>query len=337
MKSIAWVDNVRFVASFAVVFLHVSSGIVTSAEVGSLNWWAGNISDSVVRWCVPVFVILTGYLLGDPNKEYGLVQFYRRRMHRLLIPIVAWSFFYSCLTYLTGGEKPVLYLLIEKVGAGVPYYHMWYFYMLIGLYVAAPFLNRLVHMLTDKELVSLTVISFCLSTLNMTADYFYFHSGSIFPVWFIAYIPYYFIGCLFHRNSLAIKFKSFSSLVFVSSCIVTVLGCYFLASTFGLYEGLFFYNYLSIPISLMAISIFSMLYNYKAAVLSGYISSQMAMLSLGIYLIHPFFLTFLTFIGFNGLFRNAFIEIPLLSMLVYILSAISVKVIMQVPYLKKIV
>ncbi|WP_231687429.1 acyltransferase family protein, partial [Ralstonia pseudosolanacearum] len=55
-----WIDAARVISIFAVVFLHISASVVTEADFGSSFWWHGNFYDSMVRWCVPVFVMISG-------------------------------------------------------------------------------------------------------------------------------------------------------------------------------------------------------------------------------------------------------------------------------------
>jgi len=90
-----WLDNSRIVAIYAVVFLHVSAAVVLGNEVGTEYWWIGNIYDSAMRWCVPTFVMISGALLLDPDKQEDLKTFYAKRLSRILIPILFWSAFFS--------------------------------------------------------------------------------------------------------------------------------------------------------------------------------------------------------------------------------------------------
>ena len=64
-----WLDNSRIIAILAVVFLHVSAGVVTESVIGTESWWVGNLYDSLVRWCVPVFVMISGAVLLDHSKK----------------------------------------------------------------------------------------------------------------------------------------------------------------------------------------------------------------------------------------------------------------------------
>ncbi len=73
----AWLDAARVISIFAVVFLHISASVVTEADFGSSTWWHGNFYDSLVRWCVPVFVMVSGALLLDERRVEDTISFYK--------------------------------------------------------------------------------------------------------------------------------------------------------------------------------------------------------------------------------------------------------------------
>ncbi|HCI5633973.1 TPA: acyltransferase family protein, partial [Klebsiella variicola subsp. variicola] len=93
-----WANNLRVFSAFAVVMLHVAAGFVGGIELSDLNygnreWWAGNIYDSVTRWCVPLFVMISGYFLL--NKDEPTSVFFKKRLNKILIPLIFWSVFFS--------------------------------------------------------------------------------------------------------------------------------------------------------------------------------------------------------------------------------------------------
>ncbi|WP_415186318.1 acyltransferase family protein [Shimwellia blattae] len=81
----------RILSIFAVIVLHQASAF-SLYENTSLEWWVVDFYNSFARWCVPVFIMLSGYLLL--HKEEGFYVFYRKRLSRILIPLIFWSFFY---------------------------------------------------------------------------------------------------------------------------------------------------------------------------------------------------------------------------------------------------
>ena len=66
----AWMDAARVVAIVAVVLIHVLAPTVEGrgVAVGSAPWWVADVLNSANRWCVPVFLMISGALALDPAR-----------------------------------------------------------------------------------------------------------------------------------------------------------------------------------------------------------------------------------------------------------------------------
>ncbi|NOY73242.1 MAG: acyltransferase family protein, partial [Gammaproteobacteria bacterium] len=163
-----WLDNSRILAVYAVVVLHVSADVVLGNDVGTEYWWFGNVYDSIVRWCVPVFVMISGALLLDPNKQENLLTFYTKRCSRIFVPILCWSIFFLawfCLKSVVKDNEVTSIELLKRLLSGKPHYHMWFLYMILSLYLFTPFFRKIVAHSTKKELIFFIVIVFIMSAL----------------------------------------------------------------------------------------------------------------------------------------------------------------------------
>jgi surface polysaccharide O-acyltransferase-like enzyme len=93
-----WIDALRLISVSAVVGLHAAVPAVLSfGKIHEFDWWIGNIFDSSVRWCVPVFVMITGALLLNPRHRADVLGFYRKKIPRIPVPLVFWSVLYGVL------------------------------------------------------------------------------------------------------------------------------------------------------------------------------------------------------------------------------------------------
>ncbi len=92
-KIIYWADLIRVIAIFLVVVIHVS-GQVTNVwgKIPTLEWMIGNIYGGIARVAVPLFFMISGYLLLPRSESLG--SFYTKRMPRVVIPFVVWSVIY---------------------------------------------------------------------------------------------------------------------------------------------------------------------------------------------------------------------------------------------------
>ena len=94
------IDTMRVIAAFAVVWLHVSVSVVYGdPSVASTGWWAGNLVDSFTRWSVPLFVMISGALLLSAPANPSPLDFWLKRLRRLLPALVFWTLVYFVFRY----------------------------------------------------------------------------------------------------------------------------------------------------------------------------------------------------------------------------------------------
>ena len=135
-------DALRLLCLFAIVMIHIVSGAWADELVASAAWRALNVFDALSRFGVPGFVMISGALLLDPARPVTLRDLYLRRIPRLACAWVFWSLLYASRYLLAGrgasaGETFQTFLDAFLSGE----FHLWFIGMLIGLYMAAPFLR----------------------------------------------------------------------------------------------------------------------------------------------------------------------------------------------------
>lgn len=155
----AYGDAVRVIGTVAVVMGHVCDIPLfdTRMNPASVDWWVCNIVDSICRFAVPVYIMLSGALLLDPNRNESPSVFYRKRMMRIGIPLVFWSAFFLLFgLYYTGWSLPPDHIadrtawlyhggwIIDARAAlvllvtGEPYAHLHFIFRIAGLYALTP-------------------------------------------------------------------------------------------------------------------------------------------------------------------------------------------------------
>lgn len=334
-----WLDNSRVIAIFAVVFLHVAAGVVIGSDIGTESWWIGNLYDSLVRWCVPVFVMISGALLLDPSKKEDLRTFYFKRLSRILIPILFWSAFFLLWATLKGtikGEPLSIVDLAKRLLSGKPYFHMWFLYMIITLYLFTPFFRRIITDSSRNEIATLVFFTFVLSASNALAEKLFLGDSKLFINWFLSYIPYFFLGYLVRTSESDYPSRILWG-VFVVSVILTAAGCYAVAKKEGLDAGLYFYSYLSITVIPMSVSVMHLLKSWTKPIGSKGLTKKISALTLGVYLIHPIFIEMIQYAGYGSLAFFPGLSIPIITFVVFSLSLSVAWVINKVLYLKLVI
>ncbi len=127
-------DYLRILASFGVMILHLCAQYWKFINVYSREWQIFNFYDSIVRWTVPVFVMISGALFL--NRIISLKTLYLHNIIRLVIAYIVWSFLYSALNGYNFIEHKIMWL--------TGHYHMWFILVSIGIYISIPILKVLV-------------------------------------------------------------------------------------------------------------------------------------------------------------------------------------------------
>lgn len=145
-----WIDWMRVAACFLVIMTHSCEPFYLGGE-GSLILtkadavWV-SILNVIPRACVALFVVASSYLQFPLHYTAG--EFLRRRAGRILIPFLVWSVVYA----LVWGEPVQNFkdlLLNFNYAAG----HLWFVYMLVGVYLVMPLLSPWAEKVGKRELL----------------------------------------------------------------------------------------------------------------------------------------------------------------------------------------
>lgn len=143
----------------------------TSPDIGEIKFW-GAVYGAALRPCVPLFVMITGALLLPVRGSSG--AFYKKRISRVFFPFLIWSVLYNLFPWFTGllgveprvildffpysGEDVMRQSLAVSLDymSGIPFnfsilaVHMWYIYLLIGLYLYLPIFSAWVAQASER-------------------------------------------------------------------------------------------------------------------------------------------------------------------------------------------
>ena len=335
-----WLDAARVVSILAVVFLHVAATVVTGRDIGSPEWWYGNLYDSLVRWCVPVFIMISGALLLGSDKRESIGAFYRKRLTRIFLPLVVWTIVFL----FWQGEQATFSLaelslaaVARRIASGKPHYHMWFLFMIVSLYLFTPFIRILVRHASRAELWLLAGLLFGVAALHEVFGMFVDRGVSLFVFWFLSYLPYFLCGHLIATSDRAMSTRVLLA-VFGGSVLLTALGCYVLAGARGIEDGLYFYGYLSVTVIPMSVSLmwlFRMRRFDGAPSAVGATFRRLSELTLGVYLIHPVILESFRRFAFRQEEVVPLLSVPLVAVLVFAASLLCAFVLYRIPYLKR--
>ncbi len=132
-------DLLRILATFGIVLLHVSPLPAEYAVVDTLPWQVSISISILFRWCVPVFLMISGVLFLSPWKSLSVSRLYRKNILRIVTCFIFWSAFYAVVYCLLNGKGKWTFL--NQLLRG--HYHMWYIFITLGLYMLTPLLRKI--------------------------------------------------------------------------------------------------------------------------------------------------------------------------------------------------
>ena len=169
IKREVWIDWMRVMACLMVMTVHSTEPFYLGGDgariltANDAKWVS--FFDTFVRACVPLFVVASSYLQFPLHYSTG--EFLRRRVVRVVIPFIVWSLVYAF--YWGEPVENLSNLLLNfNYAAG----HLWFVYMLAGLYLIMPLLSPWAERVGKRELQFYLVLCFITSLLPFVRAWF---------------------------------------------------------------------------------------------------------------------------------------------------------------------
>lgn len=179
-EHVVWLDVLRFVAIFMVIACHCTDPFnvsVMGRGDEAYSFW-GSFYGSFLRPCVPLFVMISGLLLLPIRQSMS--GFYKKRIPRVLVPFLIWSVIYNLFPWISQawGATPEFVsgffayaaessasfssawhdIMLIPFNFSVYTTHLWYVYMLIGLYLYLPIFSAWVEKASNRAKLFFLVV-----------------------------------------------------------------------------------------------------------------------------------------------------------------------------------
>lgn len=344
-ERVLYLDSLRVYAMILVIILHVVASNWDSVPLTSWDFKFFNIYDSIARPAVSLFVMLSGSFLLDPERAYPKEKL-KKKILKILAAYFIWAFFYdmvSVVSNILNGEfqfnKETVIDFSEKMIYG--HYHEWFLLMIAGLYLITPLLRQITN--SKRMMQYFILLSFLffycgnmLKILPHVGKYFEYFLETTRLDFIGGYTCCFVLGYYLRRYDLSSKKRNVIYLFGILSLLFTIIGTYYMSLHRGEATE-FFYNNMFPNVVLMAAAWF-VLFKYtvkNASQRKKRIVYRISEYSLGMYLVHIFFVKVISKTPLNTLSYPAFISVPVGAVIVFVLSYISVWLIKKIPGLRK--
>lgn len=144
-RRVFYVDAVRSFACLLVVVSHIFAPVCAAMnDYPRPVWWVFNLFDSLIRPSAALFVMISGKLFLGSSRQESYFRFVWNRYSRLFLPFFTWSMIYAFYdAHQQGTSLTPLHALLQFL-QGPAEYHLWFMYLILGLYLLMPALRRFV-------------------------------------------------------------------------------------------------------------------------------------------------------------------------------------------------
>jgi surface polysaccharide O-acyltransferase-like enzyme len=346
---VLWADFLKSIALCGVVLIHSAAPLLAGYEDrGAASWWAGNLYDSAARWCIPVLFMLSGAFLIDKAQTLGTSAFLRRRLGRIGAPFLAWSALY-CLWHIEINGVDMAYrACIGAIFQGPVYYHLWFFYVLIGLYLITPLLGAYFESARRSNVAYFLILWALFGSLLPTIEALRGRALSVAPgslYSLVRYIGFFVLGHTLRNVRCSARQCVWWVLAFMAGWAITALGTWRLTlANGGTFSGAL-YEYYSPNVAVMAAAVFLVIKSVPYLNESGHSPVASAIVTgagasaPGVYLIHAMVIAALQQGMIGGVRISPYMAAPwlgvvLFAIIVIALSGAAVVIARRIPGLR---
>ena len=342
-----YLDYMRIIATLAVIMIHVSSYRFQAVEVTSTEWAAMNFYDSIARYAVPVFLMLSGALFLQEDKKIDVKLLYGKYIFRIVTAFIFWSVIYAVYIHYNKGWQKMLTRFIEG------YTHMWYLFLIVGLYMIVPFLKQII---ASKELTKYFLLLGFVFTF-LIPEILYWMQNSPNEVCsvigkaannalkdmdfrFAAGLVFYFVGGAYlNQITLNKKTRTFIYIAGILGFLATIVITYVLTLEKGK-PVTTYYGHLKINVLLESIFVFVFckyeLSKFKLGKVMQTVIIALSKYSFGVYLVHMLVRNVLAKnFGLYSLTFHPILAIPVVTFVIVVISFLISMILNHIPVVRR--
>jgi surface polysaccharide O-acyltransferase-like enzyme len=322
--------------------VHISLGyfVSTRIDIHSINWLVSNFFYSLCRFCVPIFLMLSGILLL--NKDYTYENFIKRRYTRVILPYLFWGVITVIFSLFVIAKSNLTLGFVTGIMGGTTSVY-WFVWLILLIYLFIPIFNQWIKNSSMKEIeyfLLLWLIVYALGLLSIPSNELRFFSLYLgFPI-----LGYY----LANKKNKILENKFLGPVLFIFSV--------FIAFTVSIYQSYAadtiissIFSYQNINTVIQAVGIFLIIKNlnnsdgkyfhkissFLKEGIFGRITFYLSRYAFGIFLTHVMIIDIFFKIGLLNVHHRAILWIPFLTLLCLSLDLVLLFILDQIPLMKK--
>jgi surface polysaccharide O-acyltransferase-like enzyme len=342
-------DIIRIIAAVGVVLIHTVYPVYSRPDfLGGTAWWLAFVLNSASRIAIPLFIMLSGYLMLP--KEESPTQNLKRTWQRLVLPLLIWFAIYIWWDARFFHKfHPVIDIISMALMSNI--FHLYFLVILAGLYVLLPVWRLMIRTYPDY-VTFLTKASVAIGMIYYFIQYTMFSGSSLFnsaTIW-IPFLGYFLLGHLFSTKK---WFSNKKLLILLAAGFAFTLFGNYLNALLQIDQDTFFWrngvSYFDEPLSpnvfLMSAALFQLLIHNQWLELSikkikglSRVITELSAASFAVYLVHFLVMNVIDYrkgFAIETLQTNLLVYFVVRTTLVVGWSFITAMILTRIPLFKK--
>ena len=337
-------DILRFFSMLSVIAMHVCGGVMKELPSKSFDFIVMNSLITIITWCIPIFVMISGGLFLNPKREITVKKLFTKYIKRFAVAFLFWTIIYQIYYYVSarvnGGETLNWKGIICEAITGP--YHMWYLYMLTGIYITIPVLRKITESkaITEYFIIVFIIFSFIQNygvNLPIIGDVISaVMDKTDLPIG-ATYLGYFILGFYMKNYDISRKIEyalyALTVLLLIANC--SIFAVYVLKDI----DGIWSVKYLMPNIVIKSAGIYTFFVkrvskiNFSERTVK--IFSKLTEYGFGVYLVHALVNEFVGLTGWTAVTVSPFVSVPLLTIVIYGVSLAVTVAIRKIPFIGK--
>ena len=335
-------DILNVIATMAVLMLHTSE-YAFEYEPQQTVWYVSLAIQIIFIWAVPIFFMISGSNLLNYRERYDTKTFFKKRWSRVLIPFLFWSAIWYTWNHfimhtgdwsLKGFINGVEYDTIQPI--------FWFFYFLIPIYIAIPYLSILATK-SNKKIVQYIIILYFIGTCIFNYGYTLIKRApdqllNNIPLAISTGVGIFFVGWYLHnfeptKNQRYLLYTT-TILSIVLMFVVTIILSVRNNETVTDAYSIFSIGGFLMPLGIWVFIQRHFYHDWQPSERTAYWLKKLSGASLGVYVIHEFIIIIIEHLF--SLSSASYIHIFLLPVVVWIISVTIVFILQKIPVVNRV-
>lgn len=332
-KRYVWIDLLRIIAMFSVILMHVMGNTLYTYNLdGSPRVLYYALID-FLNFSVPLFIMISGIIFLDSKKEITLEVMLKKYCLKIIYIILLFGAFNVILEEVFINKSLTLNIfkiIFIRIITGDLWSHMWYLYLILGIYLITPFLKTMINHTNKRDLSILLIMLFIFLLIVPEINH-------IFNIGIVAILPATSTFVFYYLYAYYIKTNHPSKTFIAISYLLSIIAIIFIILKYTNNIVIFNTSYESLSTFFITNSILLMFLDRNIKIKGKQIINNIGENSLGIYVLHQFYINIIfKLLKFDMILTHPYTGLIIYSFMIFTITYLTTAILRKFKIFRKI-